>query len=178
MKAYAKTALVLCLICACAALVLSLANALTAPRIKDYEDGVLKSALEAVSGGKAVGDYVPVEDNPVVSGYYPILPSGYILSLRANGYGGEITLLAAYDAKGVLTAAKLVSDSETPGLGKRAEESWYMDKFIGKGTDMPVRKNMLSASDAEAVSGASVTFTGVSRALLAGSMFVSMKEAN
>ncbi len=173
MKKYLSVALTLLAICAVSALVLALVNSWTAPRIKAYEDAQRLSALQAVSAGKTVGDYAEVKDTPHVLGYYQLKPSGCIVMLSANGYGGEIRLVAAYSSDGRLMAAQILSNSETPGLGKKAEDPAYMEKFIGKGSDMPLKKTDLTAEDAQAVSGASVTFTGISKALLAGSQFAS-----
>lgn len=171
MKKNLKTALVLCAICAVAALLLALINAVTAPRIAANEAESEKAALKTVALGQDIGDYVTVDGEEMVSGYYRLSQDGYIISLKTNGYGGQIILLGSYTGDGVLQAATILSDSETPGLGKKAENPEYMDKFIGKSSDMPTRKTMLSDADAQAVSGASITFGGVSKALLAGSEF-------
>lgn len=172
MKKYLKTALILFVICAAAALLLAVFNSVTAPKISAYEAEQKTAALKNVSGGASIGEYVIVPEGSMVNGYYTLDNGGYILNLTANGYGGPIILVASYSADGILRAAQVISNSETPGLGKKSEESWYMDKFIGKGQNMPIRKTSLSDSDAQAVSGASMTFTGISKALLAGSNFV------
>jgi electron transport complex protein RnfG len=48
-----------------------------------------------------------------------------------------------------------------------------MNKFKGTGADkpVPVKKTMLESADADAVTGATITFTGVSKALEYGSEF-------
>ena len=96
---------------------------------------------------------------------------GYVFELNASGYGGAMTIIASYYFNGELINAQLTTNSETPGLGKNAENSWYMDMFKGLGGDSPLPSSSadLSADDASAVSGATVTFTGVSTALRNGS---------
>lgn len=174
-KTYLKTSLILAAICAVATLILAELNSVTAPLIASYETSKTLSALEAVSGSQKLGKEIAVSDNTTISAYYKLTtdgkPSGYLLKLANNGYGGAVNLVAAYDLKGLVTDAKVVSDSETPGLGKKSEESWYMKKFIGK-DPIPTKKNMLSSEDAAAVSGASITFGAVSSALETGSKFV------
>lgn len=172
MKKYLKTALILCAICGAAALLLAVVNSLTAPKIAAYEEEQKQAVLGAVSNGEAIGDFHSVSGVSNITGYYGLGKSSFIVMLSTTGYGGEITLAAAYDTNGKLTAAKVLSDSETPGLGKKSEESWYMDKFLGKSSDMPTKKTELSTEDAQAISGASVTFTGISKALLSGSSYV------
>ena len=82
-----------------------------------------------------------------------------------------MNIIASYYFDGELINAELTTNSETPGLGKRAEEPSYMDMFRGLGASspLPVSSADLSSDDAAAVSGATVTFTGVSTALRNGS---------
>jgi len=171
---YLKTALILAAICAVAAVVLAVLNSVTKPAIDAYELQKTKSALEAVAMGMEIGEKQEVSDNRYVTGMYPLYQdgkvSGYILELSSTGYGGELGIVAGYDKAGFVIGARLVSDSETPGVGKKAENPSYMDKFIG--VDVPTSKSMLSDADAAAVSGATMTFNGVSKALAAGSSYV------
>ena len=175
---YLKTALILAAICAVAAIVLATLNMVTSPAIEAYEEQKTTSALQAVSNGMEIGEYKEVGQD-YVSYMYPLYSSGkvsgYILGLTSTGYGGELSIVASYDTNGFVMAAKLVADSETPGVGKKAENPQYMDKFIGTGSDtnpVPTNKSMLSDADAAAVSGATMTFTGITKALSAGSAYV------
>ena len=99
---------------------------------------------------------------------------GYILTLRGDGYAGDLKILANYEKSGKLLACVLMDNQETPGLGKEAEKTEYMEKFKGFGEDKPVpsKKGMLSAEDADAVGGATITFTGIGKALDYGSNYV------
>lgn len=178
MSKYFKTALVLGLICAVSAISLSLLNKVTAPKIKEYEESISRKALEEVACGFQIGDKVVVSDNDFVKAYYKLTEGsalkGYILELSGSGYGGTLSLSAGFYVTGEIMQVKLVSDDETPGVGKKAENEGYMDKFIGTGSNVqvPTSKSMLSEADALAVSGASITFGGISKALSKGSEFV------
>jgi electron transport complex protein RnfG len=97
-----------------------------------------------------------------------------VLELEGSGYGGEMRILARYDGEGAIRAVKLMDNTETPGLGKKAETPTYMDKFIGTGAPeepVPVRKDMLASSEADAVTGATITFLGISQALAEGAQY-------
>ena len=175
---YLKTALILAAICAVAAVVLASLNMVTAPAIEKYEEQKVLSALESVSNGMDIGSRKDVNEG-YVSYLYPLSregkTSGYILGLTSVGYGGELGIIASFDINGFVMNAILVSDSETPGVGKKAEAKGYMDKFIGTGSDsnpVPTSKSMLNDADAAAVSGATITFTGITKALAAGSAYV------
>lgn len=177
MNTTVKTGLVLFLICAICATLCAWVNSFTAPII---EENIIKAniaALERVSEGLEIGETVSVDDS-VVKEMTPLYSdgktAGYCLQLIGKGYGGEFTIIASYDTKGALIKAQMTEDSETAGLGKNAENDWYMDLFTGMGDTIsfPGGKNDLSESDKALVSGASFTFRAVSAALKSGSLFV------
>ena len=160
----------------------SFLNSVTKPVIIEYENQKTLNALQAVSNGLTISEEnIIVEDNSFVNYYYTLSNNGetegYLLSLSAVGYGGQISLVASYNKEGEVLQAKVVSDSETPGLGKKSEEDWYMTKYIKK-DPVPTKKTQLSAEDAQAVSGASITFTAIGNALQAGSTYVKDMGAN
>lgn len=169
-----KSAVVLCLICAVASLVLAFVNKLTSPAIKKYEENVVLEAYKDVAGNYELGNKTDYVDE-FVSCSFDLKENntlkGYVLGLKSKGYGGEMILVAGYDLNGVVTSAKMLSNSETPGLGKKSENPDYMKIFYGK-NPVPVSKKMLSDFEADMVSGASMTFTGISKALSYGSTFV------
>ena len=176
MSPIADRTLRLAVICSIAALLLGIINSMTAPVIEEHKRIELENALnELVVTGKA-GEVQELDDS-LVNQLYPIMEEGekigYILSLLGSGYGGEMKILASYSLDGTLLKAILMEDNETPGLGKKAEKPEYMDKFLGKGSSdnpIPTTKGQLEKPDT--VGGSTITFTGVSRALAAGSVYV------
>lgn len=181
MKSYIKTGLTLFLICAVCATLCALVNQITAPVIAENQRKTDLAALEAVSGGMHPGDSTPVEGVAGINSITPLYKDdaktelgGYSLNLTQKGYGGEFTIIASYYLDGSLVSAKMTNNSETAGLGKKAENDWYMAMFKDLGGDNPLpgSKSDLSESDAAAVSGATITFNGVSTALRNGSEYV------
>jgi electron transport complex protein RnfG len=179
MKTILITGIKLFAICAVAALALGAVNSVTEPRIAQYKIEQLRQALAELTPGATTGDPVEVAVNPTVVTRYQVLENGRevgsVLELVGVGYGGELRILARYADSGEILAARLMEDEETPGLGKKAESPEYMQKFLGTGTagdPVPVRKDMLSAGEADAVTGATITFLGVAKALAEGSRFV------
>ncbi len=173
----------LALICVVAALVLGLVNAVTEPAIAAAKERRLQEALDAVTAGKEVGEYREVSDTESgqVNGYYPLNEdgaggqvSGYVVKLTGVGYGGDMEILASYDPDGEISAVSLMDNQETPGLGKMAEKPEYMEKFIGTGDDEPIptTKQQLSQKQADAITGATITFMGIAQALKAGEEFL------
>lgn len=179
MKSITLIGLKLALICSVAAFCLGLVNAVTAPQIAELQRQRLQEALAAVIPEGSAGEFVPAEGNETVRGYYPVLDTGgaqagYVLRLVGSGYGGDMNLIASYLNDGQLHSAVLMENQETPGLGKEAERPGYMRMYKGTGADKPVpyRKSQLSQEQADAISGATITFAGIGRALGEGSDYV------
>jgi len=173
-------ALKLLIICAAAALALGVVNALTAPEIKRLEDEAKANALNdlTVSGKANPNNEIIVENAETVSSYYLIEDGdetiGYILYLSAKGYGGLMTVMASYTTEGEVIGAVLMNNSETPGFGKKAEKDGYMDKFVGRGSDdnpIPLFSYQVD-EEVDTVTGATITFMGVSTSIKEGSDFV------
>jgi Na+-translocating ferredoxin:NAD+ oxidoreductase subunit G len=168
----------LALICGVAAIILGLVNAVTAPTILLNKQKELGTAVSKVAGDMKVGEQVMVDESGIVDYYYPADGKAgeetFIMKLTGTGYGGDMGILAGYSGDGEIFSVVLMENQETPGIGKKAENPEYMDKFIGTGgvKPVPVLKDQLTQEQADAVSGATITYLGVSQALAAGSDFV------
>lgn len=199
-----RIAAVLALICAVAALLLGFVYKFTKPLIDRNTAQMTASALNAlVNGGNesidiaygagfhkietkaknpngtaAVQNGREIENRAGIVRAYDVYDGGimlgYVLELIGKGYGGDMILLAYYDTNGSVIDAVVVSDSETPGIGKKAALPGYMEKFRGSGGSRPVpqSREQLPKSDSDAVAGATVTFKAVAGALAVGSAFI------
>ncbi len=178
MKQMIKIGITLALIASVAATTLAVVNAVTAPRIAIYEAKVIEEALQTVAGPYTIGESFESDDSSITSLYH-LLDSnhrevGYIVQLTGVGYGGEMTMMVSYLSDGEVLDARLLANSETPGLGKKAEEAVYMEKFIATGgtSTVPQSKGELSKEEADSISGSTVTFAGVAKTVAYGSNFV------
>ncbi len=181
MKTIIRTGVVLFLICAVCASLCAWVNSFTAPVIAENIEKANRAALEKVSAGLEIGETVRVDGNDTVKEetalYSAGKTAGYVLCLNGKGYGGEFTIIASYDTKGALIKAQMTEDSETAGLGKNAENEWYMDLFTGMGDTIsfPSGKTELDEKDKALINGASFTFRAVSATLRSGSSYVKEK---
>ena len=178
MKQMVTGGLILALLASVAATTLAVVNAVTAPKIALYEAQVVAEALKTVAGPYQIGESLEISDS-TVSTLYSLLDEGqksvgYIVQLTGVGYGGEMMMMVSYLNNGEVIDARLLANSETPGLGKKAEIPSYMEKFIGTGgtNSVPQSKGELSKEEADAVSGSSVTFAGVAKTVAYGSNLV------
>lgn len=178
MKKNLRYAFILLSICAVCAFALGWTNSITSPVIAKQELENKMRALEAVSNGWDIGEQVDPENIPYVMYSLDLTDNGegkgYILGLKGSGYGGDLTLVASYDLDGEMLYAKMLTNSETPGLGKKSEQEGYMDMYKGTGSlaPVPTTKDMLQTSDAAAVSGSTVTFMAIGKAIKGGSDYV------
>lgn len=173
-----KNIIVLSAICMASALMLGYLNLYTKPYIEKYESIELEKSINSVSAGMTVDLDIEDGDGKTVVSYYRLLSdnklSGYLLQLKTAGYGGEIYIAASYDISGKLLECTIVSDAETPGMGKKYESASNIGIFKNYKT-IPVTKGSLNHKDAEIVSGASTTFSAIGKALTDGQKFVVSK---
>lgn len=168
-------------ICAVSALVLSLVNGVTAPKIAELKKGAEKDALMVVVSEGVPGDEVAVDNDPSISSYIPVTSDNgatisYVVKLIGAGYAGDMVILANYNVNGSVLSSILLDNLETPGLGKEAEKPEYMEKFKGTGGEgekpVPQKRADLDTADADTIGGVTVTFVGIANALADGSNFV------
>ena len=177
MKTILKTGFILFAICALSAGLCGIVNSITAPRIAVNEENAKMLSMQSVASGYEMGSEIASMDEDILS-VIPLYENGeekgYILELVTSGYGGEMTVIASFYSDGELIKVELGTNSETPGLGKKAENESYMMMFRGLGgsSPLPSSKSDLSAENQEVVSGASITFNGISEALRNGSEYV------
>ena len=89
---------------------------------------------------------------------------GYCVGVSPNGFGGAIDMIVGIGIDDEMTGVKIISMSETPGLGSKAQEPKFKDQFTGKKTesDIKVIKSGTPADDEIiAISGATVTSKAV-----------------
>ena len=93
-------------------------------------------------------------------------PAGVLYTVETKGYSGPITLMAGFDiASGRLTAIKVLGQTETPGLGAKAKDKFFQDRFRDKNAATPlevsklapVKENQIQAITASTITSKAVT---------------------
>lgn len=162
-----RIAAVLTLISTLVALLLSGVYAMTN---EIYEQNILRVKQEAVA---ALFDLETVEtetlptDGFAVEELYRVSEGGALLGFCANvksaGFGGDINMMVAVDPGGTMLGVRIVSMSETPGLGSRAGEDAHLEQYSG--LDAYGSGELVTLGEqVDAISGATVS----SRAVNAG----------
>jgi len=95
--------------------------------------------------------------------------AGYVFTVIAKGYGGDMEILCGIDASGKITACMTLSHSETSGIGSKTTEEAYRSQYAGKDS---------SLEGVSAISGATVSSTAYENAIKdAFKAFETVKEA-
>lgn len=173
-----KTAAILFLIAAIAALLLALTNYITSPVIAKQTEETNTAARQAVlpdaDSFEVVEDLDAIiqealgEDALIVEEAYVGLKDdqivGYAIKTTPSGYGGDIELLTGIGIDGKTTGIAILSQDETPGLGARSTETAFQDQYKGldASEEISVVKNQeASGNQIVAITGATITSKAV-----------------
>ncbi len=155
MKEMIRYGFILGIICAIASGLLAGVNFITKPRIlaqaKAEEESSLKQVLpEAVR-------FSEVKSGEEIIYYKAYDKAGNLVGVAfkapAKGYSSTIETIAGMTKDGVITAIKILNQSETPGLGARIIEPEFTGQFINK--------NVPALNDVQAITGATISSQAV-----------------
>ncbi|HPO50164.1 MAG TPA: RnfABCDGE type electron transport complex subunit G [Spirochaetota bacterium] len=173
MKKNLIISLKLTVICLVSVLFLTLVNFLTEGKIKQNAVKTEENANKKLipDGKKFIKKNFKDIEDPKSENYYYLVENdeslvGYIISAVGKGYGGDMKIMIAVDPNFTIINMKMLKNSETPGIGKKAETDEYMKKFIGTNTPekkFPENKSMLSQEEKDAITGATITFNGIAK---------------
>lgn len=94
------------------------------------------------------------------------VPAGVIYAVETKGYSGPISILAGFDiATAKITAIKVLNQRETPGLGAKAKESSFQDRYRNKNSAFPLevtktaptKENQIQAITASTITSKAIT---------------------
>ena len=150
-------------------LLLSLCNYLTKDKIARLSAETEKAAMtatlpEAQDFVKYTGEY-----DGIVTAVYAGKTAdkkivGYCVKAEPVGYGGAISMIVGINTEGVVTGVDIVEMSETPGLGAKADDTDFTDKYKGKTSVVSVIKSgKPNENQINAISGATVTSKAVTQ---------------
>ncbi len=147
-----KPVVVLTVICFVTSGLLGLTNSITAPIIEENARLAADAARiellpEATTGFEAVEG---VEMDGVTEVYKALNGAGYTITGYGKGYGGNVELMVAFDADGNIVNLKVLSHSETAGLGSKIENPEFLAPFVGTSEDLTI-------DDIDAIGGATIS---------------------
>ena len=142
---------VLVLICAIMSGLLAATNNITAPIIEEAERKANEAArLEVMPNATGFEEVVVDGELPAsVTGVYKATNDvGYVFSLTTTGYGGKNTLkmTVGIGMDGKITDTKVLSHSETAGLGSKITTDAFKSQFPGKDAGLEGVDNISGAT--------------------------------
>jgi electron transport complex protein RnfG len=157
MKEMMRYGLILAIICVIAAGLLAAVNKLTGPKIiaaaQSEEQSALKEVMPLAAKFRAVKS-----DTDKETLYYKAFDSqdkliGFVFKSRGKGYSSVIETLAGIFLDEKISAIKIISVNETPGLGMRVTENKFTGQFN--------QKNCSDLSGVQAITGATISSRAV-----------------
>ncbi len=89
---------------------------------------------------------------------------GYTVSEDTAGYGGVISMIVGIKTDGSVAGIRIVTHSETPGLGSRVADDNFIAEFANEVTPITVKKGGgAEQGEVNAISGATVSCNAVAR---------------
>ena len=125
----------LLLICVVTSLLLAGVNALTAERIAANVAAEKAAAIKEIFPTATRNEQTTEVSAPGVNELYMVYEDdtllGYAAGVSPLGFGGAMEIMAGVNVDGSLSGFKLITHSETPGLGSRVGESAYVSLYTG-----------------------------------------------
>jgi electron transport complex protein RnfG len=161
MKGLFRLGFILMAICSVCALGLALINRVTSPFIASQKIEEEMNALKEVLPQASEFKEVAMGDRTFQMGYYKGKLVGGAFKFSASGYSGPIEIVMGVSDDGRESGIKILTHSETPGLGARITEPWFTWQFKGKMLD----EIFLEKGRIDAIAGATISSRGVTDAV-------------
>lgn len=162
------------IICIIVAGLLAWINSLTAPVIEKNDVIKFEQAMAEVLPGasefqKKDIDFIPNETGVTVDSFYTAGDSGFVVTtVCSEGYGGDIKVMVGINSDETVNRIKILSLSETAGLGAKADSDDFTAQYGGLKNNIGVEKNNGGSHETNtisAISGATVTSKAVTKAV-------------
>lgn len=171
---------VLLAICIIIPLALSITNKVTVKKIAELEAANSKKNMQSLIDAD---NFEECENGEIT--YYAAINCGeiaaYIFTESSKGYGGDVSVMTAIKPDGTVAGVAILDVSgETPGLGQNAAKESFYSQYAGLKKGVSLLKNGAKAenNEVDAVTGATITSTAVTRAVNAAlDDFEKVKEA-
>lgn len=166
-----KSTFIMFLTCLLVAGMLAGANYLTHQKIADNNYAQEEATRYKVL--KMAEKFEPVDINSdgeadCYAGYANDMIVGYTFITSAKGYGGDVTVMTGILFDGKINDVAILSHSETPGLGAKADNSDFTDRFkqaFDENGFAVTKDNNGNAANIDAITGATVTSRAVTSAV-------------
>ena len=131
-KYLCRLVITLMLICTCVAFMLAFVNNITKDIIAENKAAEVRAAIMKVfpdcdrteeftaADGSVV--YIAVKNDTI---------TGYCVNAAGSGYNGDVGFMIGIDTDHTLSGIRIVSISETPGVGTKIQSDSFLSQFLG-----------------------------------------------
>jgi electron transport complex protein RnfG len=164
MRDFTRMISVLFVVCGLAAASLAVVNAVTEEPIASYEMRQRDAALREVFAD--ADEFRNCEPDRVWEALRSGQKTGYVFQTRVQGYSGPITLMFGTDFSGVVTGLRILSHTETPGLGAKITTAQFRDQFRNRRPEQLIlKKDDPARGQIDAITGATISSRAVTKAM-------------
>ncbi len=139
------------------AIALTITNSITKDRIEEKKDEEIQNKLKDLF--PSMKNYEYDDDTEIYTIYQDIDVLGYAFVAKGSGYGGEIEILVGLRDTETIEGIKIISHSETPGLGDKITQDSFTEQFIG--VDISKVKLKEDGGEVDAITGATISSSSV-----------------
>jgi electron transport complex protein RnfG len=163
MKGLPRLVLVLFLVCGIAAGALSFVNAATKERIAGFARQEREEALKQVfPAAEEFREVLPGRQWEALAGGAGV---GHVFAASIQGYSGPILSFFGLDAGSAVTGVKVLTHSETPGLGARITEEKFLKQFRGRSAAEIALRRDDPRGQVDAITAATISSRAVAASL-------------
>jgi electron transport complex protein RnfG len=164
MRDLIKMTTVLFITCGLAGGSLAVVNAVTKEPIANHEKQQRDKALREVCPG--ADEFREAAPNKVWQAFSGGRESGTVFQVQVQGYSGPITMMFGTDAEGVMTGFRVLTHTETPGLGAKITAAPFRDQFTRKRPEqLRLKKDDAAKGQIDAITGATISSRAVTNAV-------------
>lgn len=165
-----RTGIVLLLICVIAAVTLAITDEVTKDRIREQRFHAGEMAKKEVFAEADRFEEIAFDatEFPKLKSVFQALdasgtPIGLVVFSSPSGFGGAIEVITGFRFDGVITGLRIGTHGETPGLGAKAKDPLFYQKFEGLNAldGITIVKSVPSGNEVEAITGATITSDAV-----------------
>ena len=84
--------------------------------------------------------------------------AGFVVSCEVSSFGGALDMMVGVDTNGTITGLRVLSHSDTPGLGAKSTEPEFYEQFKGMSGSLAVDKD---GGKVKAITSATITSRAV-----------------
>ena len=138
---------------------LSYIDSITREKISAQEDEAVKTLITDIFPDMSRYEF----KNDIYTVYSDDTKLGYAFLATGKGYGGDISILVGLSDETTVKGIKIVSQTETPGLGSRISEPFFTDQFAGVDiNDIALSRN---GGKIDAITGSTISSSAVVEAV-------------